>query len=107
MKKYVALQYILLGGSEMLTPGEILPPLDGETLKYLEARDAIRPATGETDPAPEAEPETEADETETEDAEEPEAEEAEEPVEIDALDGVVTAPAAETKPARKGGRKAK
>lgn len=110
--EYVALAYLHDQG-KLIVPGEIVHGMDERTAERLIRKGAIRAASAEEAEAPEAGSPGNGDAPENEvpnngpDAETEEAEEAEEPVEIDALDGVVAAPAEETKPAKKGGRKAK
>lgn len=119
MKEYVTLHYLPWDG-DMLTPGEILPEMPKKDIERLLEVGAIKelpPVRGAAVKDEGDEPEgTEPDETEPEEAgedtEEAKAEEAEEDeeeaLEIDALDGVVAAPAEESvKSARRKGAKTK
>ena len=109
---YIAIKYI----GKKYTPGEILPDnLPADEVKWLLEAGAIRkaaPAPGrpaapeETEEEPEGtdEPETAEEEPQDEEPEDEIDEEAEAP-EIDVMDGLVTAPAEEKKPARTAARK--
>lgn len=121
---YIAIKYI----GKKYTPGEILPDnLTADEVKWLLEAGAIRkaaPAPGqlaapeETEEEPEGaddpgtpvapddeqEPETTEEEPQDEEPEDEIDEEAEAP-EIDVMDGLVTAPAKEEKPARTAARK--
>ncbi|WP_302554228.1 hypothetical protein [uncultured Bilophila sp.] len=114
---YIAIKYI----GKKYTPGEILPDnLPADEVKWLLEAGAIRkaaPAPGrpavpeETEepktpaaPDDEQEPETTEEEPLDEEPEDEIDEEAEAP-EIDVMDGLVTAPAEEEKPARTAARK--
>lgn len=121
---YIAIKYI----GKKYTPGEILPDnLPADEVKWLLEAGAIRkaaPAPGrpavpeETEEEPEGtdepetpavpddeqEPETTEEEPQDEEPEDEIDEEAEAP-EIDVMDGLVTAPAEEKKPARTAARK--
>ena len=91
---YIAIKYI----GKKYTPGEILPDnLPADEVKWLLEAGAIRKAA----PAPgrPAAPE------ETEEEPEDEIDEEAEAPEIDVMDGLVTAPAEEKKPARTAARK--
>ena len=110
--EYVALHYIPLKKG-LATPGEIISNLPEEMIPRLLAKGAIQeiapaaPADGKEDKKPgradKAEPESAPEAVEPE--AEAEGEEAE--IEIDALDGVVTAPKEEKPRARKASGKAK
>ena len=112
MKEYVTLHYLPWDG-DVLTPGEILPEMPKKDIERLLEVGAIKelpPVRGAAVKDEGDEPEgTEPDETEPEEAgEDTEETEAEEALEIDALDGVVAAPAEEpAKPARRKGAKTK
>ena len=109
---YIAIKYI----GKKYTPGEILPDnLPADEVKWLLEAGAIRKATPapgrpaapeETEEEPEGtdEPETAEEEKQDEEPEDEIDEEAEAP-EIDVMDGLVTAPAEEKKPARTAARK--
>ena len=91
---YIAIKYI----GKKYTPGEILPDnLPADEVKWLLEAGAIRKAA----PAPGRPTVPE----ETEEEPEDEIDEEAEAPEIDVMDGLVTAPAEEEKPARTAARK--
>lgn len=113
MSDYVALHYIPLKKG-LVTPGEIISDLPEEAIPRLLAKGAIQEiapaakaegrAAEKPEKAAKAKPESVPETVEPETMEEP-GEDAE--VEIDALDGVVTAPKEEKPRTRKASGKAK